>query len=165
VNELLADYEEGFEAALGELAGCAQFTLRARYVADQVLREVLEEQPEVVRVREEVRALPGDSGYYQRIRLGELVAQSMENKRRADSALIVDRLAPFAEDVTSAAPNSGEAVVDASFLVTRDQLVAFETAAERLARDWDGRVRLRLLGPLAPYDFATTVMSDLQRGR
>ena len=30
---------------------------------------------------------------------------------------------------------------------------AISSALQGLARDWDGRVELRLMGPLAPYDF------------
>lgn len=31
-----------------------------------------------------------------------------------------------------------------------------EDAVDRLAREWDGRVELRLLGPVAAYDFIVT---------
>jgi len=37
----------------------------------------------------------------------------------------------------------------------RDDL---EQALSDLASDWEGRIGIRLLGPMAPYDFTTTSM-------
>jgi hypothetical protein len=31
-----------------------------------------------------------------------------------------------------------------------------ENAVSQLARDWHGRITVRVLGPMAPYDFAIT---------
>jgi hypothetical protein len=50
-------------------------------------------------------------------------------------------------------PGQPEDVINAAFLVERERIQEFEDAVENVGRDLDGRVRLRLLGPLAPYDF------------
>ncbi|MFD2355504.1 GvpL/GvpF family gas vesicle protein [Nonomuraea ferruginea] len=41
-------------------------------------------------------------------------------------------------------------------LVERDRQAEFEQAVDELARRWSGRVEVRLLGPMAPYDFVGT---------
>ena len=43
--------------------------------------------------------------------------------------------------------------MNASFLVDRDSAKQFDDAVDDVAQDLAGRVRFRLLGPLAPYDF------------
>jgi hypothetical protein len=63
-------------------------------------------------------------------------------------------LAPHATVVAERAPAGSEGAVHVSFLVGRTRRPEFERAAEELGKQWDGRIRLRLLGPLAPYDFA-----------
>jgi hypothetical protein len=50
-------------------------------------------------------------------------------------------------------PGQPEDLINAAFLVERERVRVFEDAVEDLGRDLIGRVRLRLLGPLAPYDF------------
>jgi hypothetical protein len=35
-----------------------------------------------------------------------------------------------------------------------------EQAIEDLARGWDGRIEVRLLGPMAAYDFAGTLVPE-----
>ena len=44
-------------------------------------------------------------------------------------------------------------MINAAFLVDRIHVQKFEDAVEDLGRELAGRVRLRLRGPLAPYDF------------
>lgn len=164
-DELLASGHDDFADALDRLKGCTQFTLKARYVEEAVLGEVLAERPEVRQLRDELKNLPEDAGYYQRVRLGELVSDAIAAKRDLDSREIDRSLARFAQAVTTSEPASGEGVVDASFLVANQQRRAFERAAEDLARRWHGRIRLRMLGPLAPYDFVADMFADAEEGR
>ncbi|MFI0817642.1 GvpL/GvpF family gas vesicle protein [Streptomyces sp. NPDC021098] len=158
-DELLAEGHDDFALALDRLRGRSQFTLRARYVQDAVLREVLTEQPEAVRLREELQGLPEEAGYEQRIQLGQLVMDAIAAKRAVDALEVDRRLCPHALGSMSTEPSSAEGLVNASFLVEDEQRTAFEQAAEELAKHWNGRVRIRLLGPLAPYDFVADAIS------
>jgi len=46
--------------------------------------------------------------------------------------------------------------VDVAFLVPADQEPEVERVIEELVREWDGRIDIQLLGPMAAYDFAGT---------
>jgi hypothetical protein len=153
VEELLSPHHDRFVAALGELEGRVQYTLKGRYEQDVVLREVLEEHPEVAELQAEIRDLPEDATYPQRLRLGELVVGALEERRDAEAARLVQRLEPYAVGVVSHHPGQPDDVVNTSFLVERGRAKEFEDAIEQLGADLHGRARLRLLGPLAPYDF------------
>ncbi|NEW72143.1 GvpL/GvpF family gas vesicle protein [Streptomyces rhizosphaericus] len=151
-DELLVEGHDDFARGLDRLRGRTQLTVRARYDEDAVLREVVTEQPEARRLRDELRGLPEDAGYEQRIELGQLVMDSIAAKRSVDALELDRRLAPYALGSVSEEP-SPEGLINASFLVEDAKRQAFEEAAEELAAHWHGRVRMRLLGPLAPYDF------------
>ncbi|MFF3403869.1 GvpL/GvpF family gas vesicle protein [Streptomyces sp. NPDC002659] len=165
VEELLEEGRDEFAEILKRLDGQAQFTLRARYVQDAVLREVLGENPAIARLREEVAAQDEDASYYQRIELGKVITDAIAGKRETDTAEIQRRLAPFAVATAHAEPAVAEGVVNASFLVPQEKWAAFEKAAEGLAVQWHGRIQLRLLGPLAPYDFVDEAASEIEEGR
>lgn len=156
VDELLAPNEELFLGALTELRDRVQFTLKGRYEQDVVLREVVEEDDEIRPLQERVRDLPEDASYYDRVKLGELVVAALERRREVDAAELYDRLEGAAADVVPHQPADPETVIDAAFLVDRAAVGAFEDAVEDLGREHAGRIRLRLLGPLAPYDFVNT---------
>jgi gas vesicle protein GvpL/GvpF len=157
-DEVLADGHDAFAAALDRLRGRAQFTLRARYERDAVLREVLADRPDITELRDRTAGLPEEAARYERVRLGELVAEAVTAKREEDAAELDRRLAPVADARTLSEPAEEDGVADASFLVAAGRSAAFEQAAEDLARHWSGRIRLRLLGPLAPYDFVADAM-------
>ena len=63
------------------------------------------------------------------------------------------RLDPAAISLAANQTAEPEDVVDAAFLVDRDRSPEFEEAVEQVGTDVHPRIRLRLLGPLAPYDF------------
>ena len=84
-DELLAPQEEHFTALLEQVGGKVQFTLRARYVLDTVLAEIVEDEPEVAELRRRTAGLPEEASHYERIRLGIM------------SALSVNRTMSFAE--------------------------------------------------------------------
>jgi Gas vesicle synthesis protein GvpL/GvpF len=153
VEELLAPHHDQFVQALAELNGMVQFTLKGRYERDAVLREITEADEEIFALRERVRDLPEDASYYDRIRLGELVVAAMERRRDVDGRQVLDRLAPRATNICTRPLGEPDEVVNAAFLVARDHAKQFDDAVEEVGRDLAGRVRFRLLGPLACYDF------------
>jgi gas vesicle protein GvpL/GvpF len=153
VEELLAPHHDRFVAALRDLAGRAQYTLKGRYEEAVVLGEVLEEHPEVRELQREIHGLPEDATYHQRLRLGELVVRAVEERRDAEAEQLVAALESRAVGVVARTPAQPDDVLDAAFLVDRDHAQEFENAVEQQGERLHGRVRLRLLGPLAPYDF------------
>jgi Gas vesicle synthesis protein GvpL/GvpF len=153
VDELLAPNEDHFVALLEDLEGRAQFTLTGRYEQDAVLREVLQGDEEIRALREKVRELPEDASYYDRVRLGELIVRALEQRREVDGGHIVEKIEPFAVASVSNQLAAPEDVVNVAFLVERERQEEFENAVEGVGEELAGRVRLRLLGPVAAYDF------------
>lgn len=165
--DVLAGAHDAFATALDHLRDRAQFTLRAHYEEDALLREVLAEHPEIARARQAGAGRPRKGAApeaavtadAERVRLGALVAQAIEARRATDADQIHGSLTPMALAAKTADSPEEDGVVDASFLVQDTRWEEFEQAVGDLARDWHGRVRLRLLGPLAPYDFAADAMA------
>ncbi|MFC5993259.1 GvpL/GvpF family gas vesicle protein [Pseudonocardia hispaniensis] len=153
VAELLEPHHDHFVEILAGLEGRTQFTLKGRYEQDAVLREILEEDSQIRELHETVRELPEDAAYYDRVRLGELIVGELERRRQDDAVAMVERLRPTVDDVVANQPANPDDVINAAFLVERARQREFEDAVEDLGREQAGRMRLRLLGPLAPYDF------------
>jgi hypothetical protein len=153
VEEMLVPYHDWFEAVLTDLTGCREFAVVGVYVEDAVLREVLEEEPEALQLRERVREMPEEAAYYDRIRLGELIVKALDDKRLADTDALVEALEPYAAAVAPREPAGEDTAADVAFLVTDRDRPRFEHAVNELGDHWAGRIRLRMVGPLAPYDF------------
>jgi len=154
IAELLKPNSDGFTAALDEMDGRVQFVIKGRYAADTVLREVLAEDPEAQRLRVEIASVGSPAAARDAsIRLGELVSAAITRKREADSHLVASLTAPVCV-ASSARPASDELdAVHLAVLIDKDRQPDLEAALDDLVRDWLDRVELRLLGPMAPYDF------------
>lgn len=153
VEEMLEPYHDWFTGVLEELRGRQEIVVIGTYVEETMLREVLEEEPEVARLRESVRDLPEDAAYYERVRLGELIVQALDEKRTADAETLVRALGPYAAGTAERRPASEDTAVDMAFLVDEEDRKRFEEAVDDLGERWAGRIRLRVLGPLPAYDF------------
>ncbi|GAA4306269.1 hypothetical protein GCM10023178_73280 [Actinomadura luteofluorescens] len=77
----------------------------------------------------------------------------MQRLRENDEQVLLDGAASAAEAFTRKTPAREEDVLDASFLVRADRRAAFEEAVEKLGQQHGDRIRIRLIGPLPPYDF------------
>ncbi|MFC4532633.1 GvpL/GvpF family gas vesicle protein [Sphaerisporangium dianthi] len=156
VGELLAPHHDEFRTALDELEGRAQFVVKARYEEGAVLREVLAEEPEAARLRQEIRGLPEEATWDARIKLGEIVNRAIEAKRDADTQALAEALAPHAVTIVVREPTHEEDAAHLAVLVETDRLREIEEALEEIGRRWADRVSLRMLGPQAAYDFVQT---------
>jgi hypothetical protein len=153
VEELLAPGEADLTRLLEQLDGRVQYNVQASYVEDAVLAEIVGEDPEIERLRDLTREAPEDARVGERIRLGELVARSWEQRARADADHLLTQLAPLVAAQTVRREPGPQAALDAAMLVDLPRTQEFEDMMEALAEAGDGRLVLRLVGPLAPYDF------------
>jgi hypothetical protein len=152
-SELLEPRKERFVELLAELTGAVQFNLQARYDEATVLTEVVGSNPEIARLRERTRDRSEEESYADRVRLGELVSNELAARREGDAHTVLTRLQPHVLAHRERAGGSIDHLTDLALLVDIARRDAFETAAEKLAADMHERARLRLLGPMAPYDF------------
>lgn len=152
-QELLAPHGEYFVQALDSMAGLVQFSLRGQYDESAVIGRIVEDDPEIQRLRDAVAGVDEAASYYDRIKLGEAISQSMERLRTQDAEAAVDALSRFATSTVVKEVDGENGAVHVAFLVHRDHRTDFEQAVDGLGGEWEGRVALRLVGPTAAFDF------------
>ncbi len=153
IEDLLAPGEQQFVDLLEQLWGRVQFNLRATYHEAAVLAEVVAVDPEIADLRARTRDLPEESAYGERVRLGELVARAMEVKRADDAGVLLDALVPHVVAYEMRGGAGIDHLLDVALLVEAERTEELENHLEGLAEAVHERVRLRLVGPVAPYDF------------
>jgi hypothetical protein len=154
--ELLAPNYDEFASALRRLDGHAEYVVRGRYDRDAILREVLAENPRASQLCEQVQGTSPDSLRDLRMELAEIVLDTIAAKRDRDTRATGDATAGLVAGSAVRQPAHELDAVYIAFLVAVDKAGELEQALTRLAHDWRGRVELRLIGPLAAYDFADT---------
>jgi len=160
VDELLAPHYDEFRTALDDLRGKAQYIVKGRYVEAAVLTEIVSGNPEIARLRDGIRDRPEAATRNARMRLGELVNQAIEARRRVDARKAADLLSSQGVTVIVREATHELDAVNVAMLAETAREPELVSACEDLAREWQGLVKLRLLGPLAPYDFVARPQPD-----
>jgi gas vesicle protein GvpL/GvpF len=155
-DELLGPHYDEFASALRQLEGLAEYVVKGRYVEQAMLGEVLEKDPEAAQLGQQLSGADPDATRDQRIRLGEIVADAIEARRQADTHAVGDAVAGQVTASVVRPPTHELDAVYAAFLVETGKVEALRQAVERLAGDWQDRMNLRVIGPLAAYDFVGT---------
>jgi hypothetical protein len=152
VEDTVAD-DPDLADLLRRLATVVQLNLRATYAEEHVLAEVVESDPVVADLRERTRDLPPGTMHPDLVRLGERVSHALDGMREHDRAHLLEQVTPLAEAVNARPTGGTDGLLDAALLIDREHLVAVEERLEELAEAVHPRVRLRLVGPVPPYDF------------
>jgi hypothetical protein len=153
-ERLLEPNGERLQGLLRELDGRVQLVLKGEYDEPQLMREVVQQSAAVADLRDRLRAVPAEAGYYDRIRLGELVAQHVDQRRAEDTRIALETLEPLSVAAREDEIRQADSAFNISFLVDRDGLDAFNQGVRELAAALGDRIALRYVGPLPPYSFA-----------
>ena len=143
-EQLLEPNAEGLTSLLRELRGRVQLSVKADYEQEQLLRGVVAQSPQVAALREGLKGLPDEAGYYDRIRLGELVSSEIERRREEDRTLALDRLEPLAVSAREESVSGAEGAFNLAFLVERDRVDPFSAAVQDLADETGERLRIAM---------------------
>jgi Gas vesicle synthesis protein GvpL/GvpF len=152
-RDLLESHADMFRTQLDRFEGMVEYSLRVVYEEQALIKEIVGGDREIASLRDAVRGKPEEATYFDRITLGQLVAEAVARKRDADALELLDSLTRTAEAVEVGEPVHERMVLSASFLLSREQQRRFDDLLERLARERSDRMRFKLTGPLPPHSF------------
>jgi hypothetical protein len=131
-----------------------ELDVRALCPEHELLQAVVAEQPDIRNLREAIEGQPVEDVLHESVRLGEMVAQAVAQKRDETARRILARLEPFAATARPRDPLHEQMIATVAFLVARECVAEFDAAVEELEAELrDPEVRLRYLGPLPPHNF------------
>lgn len=152
-EELLRDHHDEFARALKALEGHAEYVVKGRYDEEKFLARLLEENEQARKLSEDIRTTPEDASRNSRIALGELIAKAVEASRNADTKTLIDDLDGIASQVNPRDPTHEWDAVHVALLLEVERQAELEEVVNGLNETADGLMQLRILGPLAAYDF------------
>jgi len=159
-QELLRDHHDEFVQALNALEGQAEYLVKGRYDEGSFLTRLLSEDERARKLSEDVRKAPEDASRNSRIALGELIANAIESMRNADTKTVIDGLAGIASQVNPREPTHEWDAVHVALLAEVERQHELEEVVSRLNKNAGGLMKLRLLGPVAAYDFVVTAKAE-----
>jgi hypothetical protein len=162
--KLFARHATVLSDVLRRLDRQVQMTLKVYYLDEELLRDALAAHPDLAQESARLAQLPETEAQDARVRLGEAVANAVEERRQEVEATLLEQLRPFADDVRVDPPRGERVALNAHLLVPRDRRAALDDEVRKLGEALAGVLAFRYIGPLAPYAFADLSLKD-EEGR
>jgi hypothetical protein len=153
VEQLLERKYHALSDLLKDMDGKSELRVQASYLPDVILREAVSVDPSIVRLRNRLQGKSPAATYYDRIRMGEMVAAAVEGVRAQDNSSLTRGLSDLAVKTQPLATRSEQIAMNAAFLCRDRDIGRFEDAVASLADTHQRRLKFRVVGPLAPWDF------------
>ncbi len=159
-SELLREHHDEFAQTLQALEGHAEYIVKGRYQEEAFLSDLLSENDQARQLRDDIQAKPEEAARNSRMALGELIANTIEAARQADTQRVVEELKEMAEQVNVREPTHEWDAVHVAVLAKVDHEADLQELVERLNESARGRTELRIVGPVAAYDFVMTTTPE-----
>lgn len=154
VVRLLLCHRNRIKLALRRLHGRVEVGVKAFWKSLEVAsQEIVKEHTAIAHYRREIAAKPLEGTYHDRIRIGEMVAGALDEKRKREANSLMGILKRAAVDVSQSATFGDTMVFHASFLIRKSDFSKFERTLKSLGERHNGRMDFKYSGPLPPYSF------------
>ncbi|MFH1159575.1 MAG: GvpL/GvpF family gas vesicle protein, partial [bacterium] len=152
------DYKK-FDDLLNKMEGKKELGLKILANEAAIYESIIEKHDEIRSLRGKLMNLPADKTHYQRMKIGEMVAEALKKETENYKNIILDVLNPLADDV-KINDNYGEMMIlNAAFLIKNTSEPAFDKTMKDLDEKYGGLMTFKYVGTLPPYNFANLVIN------
>ncbi len=152
------DYKK-FDDLLTKMDGKKELGLKILAHEAPIYENIVEKYDEIRTLRGKLMGLPVDKTHYQRMKIGEMVAEALKKEIENYKNDILAVLKPLAEDV-KVNDNYGEMMVlNAAFLIKNSIEPDFDKAVIELDEKLGSLMTFKYVGTLPPYNFVNLVIN------
>ncbi len=152
------DYKK-FDEMLQKMEGKKELGLKVLAHETPIYESIIEKYDDIRSLRDKLINLPVDKTHYQRMKVGEMVAEALKKETGNYKDIILDALKPLAEDV-KINDNYGEMmIINAAFLIKNISEPAFDKTVNDLDEKYGRFMTFKYVGTLPPYNFVNLVIN------
>ncbi len=152
------DYTK-FDEMLTKMDGKKELGLKILAHEAPIYESIVEKYDDIRSLRAKLINLPVDKTHYQRMKIGEMVAEALKKETENYKNIILDTLKPLAEE-SKLNDNYGEMMIlNAAFLIKNISEPAFDTAVNDLDEKFGNFMTFKYVGTLPPYNFVNLVIN------
>lgn len=152
------DYSK-FDEMLTKMEGKKELGLKVLANETPIYASIIEKYEEIKTLRGKLMNLPVDKTHYQRMKIGEMVAEALKKETENYKNIILDALRPLTEDM-KINDNYGEMMIlNSAFLIKNTSEHEFDLAVNALDEKFGSYMTFRYVGTLPPYNFVNLVIN------
>jgi len=151
IVELLRSAAEAFGDVLNKMQNKLEFGLKVLWDRDQAVREVESEDEDISRLKKEISGQKGPT-YFARMQYGRLIDSALQSRSERYVADVLEQLREVSVASRINKPIGDKMIMNAAFLISRDQEQAFDAKVKTIASKFD-KLTFKYTGPWPPYNF------------
>jgi len=151
IVELLRSAAEAFGDVLNKMQNKLEFGLKVLWDRDQAVREVENDDEDISRLKKEISSQKGPT-YFARMQYGRLIDSALQSRSERYVAEILEQLRDVSVASRINKPIGDKMIMNAAFLIARDQESAFDAKVKMIATRFD-KLTFKYTGPWPPYNF------------
>jgi hypothetical protein len=159
IEELLMPRYDELTELLEQMRGRIELGLKIFWREDTVFAEIARDNENIRMLKEGLQGRSLEETYYERIKLGEAVDTALRQMHVREEERILSILRPLAIKSRSNKIFGDRMILNAAFLVSRENEKAIDEAVQALERDEGGRLLFKYVGPVPPYNFVNIVVN------
>jgi hypothetical protein len=144
---------------LEQMRGRVELGLKASWHDGVIFPEIIAESTAIRTLRDSLVGRSAERTHFDRVRLGELIAQALERKRTSDEQLIHDRLRGLVHKTRLNKTIGEQMVLNAAYLVEQPVEPELDAAIRAMDAELGERFRFKYVGPVPPYNFVNIVVN------
>jgi len=151
IVELLRGAYDAFRDVLLKMEDKLEFGLKVLWDRDVIIREIEREDEDIRRLKNEIASHKG-STYFARVQYGRMVDAALQALSERYVGDIFLQLRSVCVASRSNKPIGDKMIMNAAFLVSRDQETAFDARVKTIGAEYD-KLTFKYTGPWPPYNF------------
>jgi len=160
IKRLLRRRYGEFHSLLREMENKVELGLKVFWKKERLFQEIVAENQNIREVRDRIAANPSEesSTYYERLQLGTMVYNEMENRRDIEASRLARALSPLAERYETNKVLIDTMILNAAFLVPRPRVEEFDRKVDELDSRYGERMKFKYVGEVPPFNFVEIVV-------
>jgi hypothetical protein len=151
IVELLRSAYDAFADVLNKMQDKLEFGLKVLWDRDEMVRAIEQEDEDIHRLKSEISSQKG-STYFARMQYGRLIEGALQQRSERYVTEFLQRLRNVSVASRVNRAIGDKMIMNAAFLVQRDQEQAFDRRIKEIASHFD-KLTFKYTGPWPPYNF------------
>jgi len=124
---------------------------------EHLFTEIVDENKEIRLLRDRLKSRGGGAQRDQ-VRLGEMVKKALEIKKAREEKTILNAFKGLWVDHKTSKAMGDQMITNSAFLIKGEREKEFDQAVEKLSAKYNGRLKLKYVGPVPPCNFIEIVV-------
>ncbi len=158
VRQLLKGKYDRFVEELERVEGKVELGVKAIAKKDVVFEEILLTNSDIRALKEKIQGLPYEKTYYDRLAIGQMVENALEDEKKKYRKIILEALEPVALEMKESKRFGDRMIVNASFFVDKERESQFDDCVNELGEQYGDKIIFKYVGGIPPYSFVNLLL-------